>query len=164
MVKNNILIRQARLVVALMLLVLLVPLNPAAAQVANPTITNAVHLRAALTGPEEVPPGDPDGTGTSNVFLIPETGEVCFTIVVSGITLPAAAAHIHVGDAGVAGNIVVPLAPPDETGASAGCTTGVDPALIQAITDNPAGYYVNVHNADFPGGAVRGQLAAGITQ
>jgi hypothetical protein len=117
-----------------------------------------------MTGTEEVPPGDADGTGTSNVFLIPETGEVCFTIVVSEITLPATAAHIHIGGAGVAGDVVVPLAPPDAAGAAAGCTIGVDPALIQAIAAQPAGYYVNVHNTDYPGGAVRGQLAARVTQ
>ena len=46
-------------------------------------------------------------------------------------------------------------------GSTEGCTSGQDAAALQAIIDGPAGYYVNVHNADFPGGAVRGQLAAG---
>jgi hypothetical protein len=35
----------------------------------------------------------------------------------------------------------------------------VDPGLIKAIRQNPSAYYVNVHNADFPAGAVRGQLS-----
>jgi len=164
MFKTKSLIRPARLVAALVVLVLLVPLTPAAAQDAGPTAVNAVHLWANLSGVEEVPPGDEDGTGTSHVFLIPETEEVCFTITVTGITLPATAAHIHVGEAGVAGDIVVPLAPPDEAGWAAGCTTGVDPVLIQTIADQPAGYYVNVHNADYPAGAVRGQLTAVTTE
>jgi hypothetical protein len=30
--------------------------------------------------------------------------------------------------------------------------------LAQKIADNPSGYYVNVHNATFGAGAVRGQL------
>jgi hypothetical protein len=76
--------------------------------------------------------------------------------VVSGIA-PATAAHIHVGAAGVAGPVVVPLAPP--TGTSSGCVTGVSPELIKAITQNPQNYYVNVHNAEFPAGALRGQLS-----
>ena len=29
---------------------------------------------------------------------------------------------------------------------------------LDAIIDNPAGFYANVHNAEFPAGAVRGQL------
>ena len=31
--------------------------------------------------------------------------------------------------------------------------------LIKEIRQNPANYYVNVHNADFPDGAIRGQLS-----
>ena len=38
------------------------------------------------------------------------------------------------------------------------CVSGVDPALIREIRAHPGRYYVNVHNAEYPGGAVRGQL------
>jgi hypothetical protein len=58
--------------------------------------------------------------------------------------------------AGVNGPVVVPLAPPT-TGASGGCVE-VDRALVRAIIKDPQNYYVNVHNTDFPGGAIRGQL------
>lgn len=30
--------------------------------------------------------------------------------------------------------------------------------LVRDILANPAGFYVNVHNAEFPNGTVRGQL------
>jgi hypothetical protein len=84
-------------------------------------------------------------------------GEVCYELTVSGIA-PAIAAHIHVGPPGIAGPVLVPLAPPSSGSVSA-CATGVDAELIKAIAKNPGDYYVNVHNADFPAGAVRGQLS-----
>ena len=112
-----------------------------------------------LTGAAEAPgPGDPDGTGTAELTLNQGQGEICFELQVSGITLPASAAHIHVAPAGIPGSPVVPLTPPDATGASSGCVS-VDKELIKAIRQNPSGYYVNVHNAAFPAGAVRGQLS-----
>ena len=110
-----------------------------------------------LTGAEEVPPADPDGTGSASITLNVGQSSVCWELSVSNIA-PAFAAHIHAAPAGVNGPIVVPLSPPT-SGSSSGCTENVDPALIQAIIDRPEQYYVNVHNADFPGGAVRGQLS-----
>jgi CHRD domain-containing protein len=117
----------------------------------------AVRL-ARLSGPIEVPPGDPDGSGLATFIIDPARGQLCFAIVVDDISLPATAAHIHVAPAGVAGPIVVPLSAPDASGSSAGCVGGIDQQLLRAIKSHPRQYYVNVHNTDYPGGAVRGQL------
>jgi hypothetical protein len=104
-------------------------------------------------------PGDPDGSGTASLRFNPGQGEVCFELTVSNIGLPATGAHIHVGTETEAGDVVVPLDPaPDASGSASGCVSA-DPALIQAIMQNPEGYYVNVHNEEFPDGAVRGQLS-----
>lgn len=112
-----------------------------------------------LTGEAEVPgPGDPDGSGTASLTLNPGLEEVCFELSVSNIALPAIGAHIHVGTADVAGPVVVPLIPPDESGTSSGCVHA-DRDLILQIIRNPEGYYVNVHSTEFPPGAVRGQLS-----
>jgi hypothetical protein len=114
-------------------------------------------LATTMTGAEEVPgPGDPDGTGTASITLNVGQEEVCFELTVSGIA-PATAAHIHAGPAGVAGPVVVGLTPPT-SGTSSGCVSA-DSTLIKAIIQNPEQYYVNVHNAEFPAGAVRGQLS-----
>jgi hypothetical protein len=138
-----------RLLVLVVLLSLLVAVIPAAAQ-GRPFST-------ILTGAAEVPgPGDPDGSGTAQITLNQGQGEVCFTLTAEGIA-PAAAAHIHVGTADVAGPVVVPLAPPAD-GSSSGCVSA-DAELIKAIRQNPENYYVNVHNAEFPAGALRGQLS-----
>ena len=112
-----------------------------------------------LTGAAEVPgPGDPDGSGTASLRLNPGRGEVCFELSVSNVALPATGAHIHVGTATVAGPVVVPLLPPNESGTSSGCVSA-DADLIKAILQNPENYYVNVHTFEYPGGAVRGQLS-----
>jgi hypothetical protein len=115
-------------------------------------------LTATLTGAAEVPgPGDPDGTGEAVITLNQGRGLVCFQLTVANIA-PATASHIHRGSAGVAGPVVVGLTPPPSSGSSSNCVFA-DPDLIKEIRQNPENYYVNVHNAQFPAGAVRGQLS-----
>jgi hypothetical protein len=119
-----------------------------------------IELTAELTGgAAEVPmPGDPDGSGSATITLDESTGEVCYDITVENISEPSAA-HIHEGAAGTAGGIVVTF-DPGKIGEGESCLASQPTDVVAAIVANPAGYYVNVHTADFPGGAVRGQLAA----
>ena len=113
---------------------------------------------ATLTGAAEVPgPGDADGTGAAAVTNDAATGEVCADLRVENIAA-ATMAHIHRGATGVSGPVEVTLTPP-AAGTSASCAVAT-PALAAEIVANPAGFYVNVHNAEFANGAVRGQLAA----
>jgi hypothetical protein len=120
-----------------------------------PTETRSMVI--ALTGAAEGPGlGDPDGSGTAELSIDSEQGRFCYVLTVSDIA-PARLAHIHkspVGEAG--GPIVVNLEAPTD-GRSEGCTA-IAPALALEILRAPADYYVNVHNPDYPGGAVRGQL------
>jgi hypothetical protein len=111
---------------------------------------------AFLTGAKEVPgPGDPDGFGFAGVVINADRGVICYAIAVRNIA-PATLAHIHRGGPDVAGDIVVHLEAPTN-GYSADCVS-VDKGLAGEIAHNPGGFYVNVHNADFGAGAVRGQL------
>lgn len=133
--------------------------NGAVYEISRQFESETLTFQAELNGENERPdPGDPDGMGQSRVYINQEAGDVCFSITATEIILPAAAAHIHVGDSDVAGPVVIPLTPPDELGSSAGCVNDVDPTLLQDILANPGGYYVNVHTSDFPAGAIRGQL------
>ena len=68
----------------------------------------SVKLIANLTGAQEVPPADPDGSAKAKVSVNVEAGEVCFDIKIDATGTPNRA-HIHVGDAGVNGVIVVPF-------------------------------------------------------
>lgn len=108
-----------------------------------------------MTGEAESGEGDPDGSGTALIALFPDEGRICYVLEVEGIA-PAAAAHIHEAPPEVAGPVVVPLEAPTK-GRARDCKA-IDPELAQDILDNPGDYYVNVHNADYPAGAVRGQL------
>ena len=116
-----------------------------------------MKVKATLTGATEVPgPGDDDGGGTVQVTLNPDKGEVCYDLTVTKID-EATAAHIHAGAAGKDGPVKVGLDTP-KGGSAKGCKTA-EAAVIKEIMANPADYYVNIHNAAFPKGAVRGQLA-----
>lgn len=101
--------------------------------------------------------GDRNGRGAFSAIF--DGRELCYGIQVKNIADPAAA-HIHRGRPNQNGPVVVTLEHPTEgdPGASSACTT-LSSSLARSIRRNPSRYYVNVHNADFPGGAVRGQLS-----
>jgi hypothetical protein len=110
----------------------------------------------AMTGAAERPGrGDPDASGTATFRVNPGQGRICYTLTVRNIET-ATAAHIHRAPPTEAGPVVVPLAPPS-SGSSQSCAD-VTRALAQEIIRNPGAFYVNVHNAAFPNGAMRGQL------
>ena len=116
-------------------------------------------LVAYLNGGNELPAlGDPDAFGIATVTLVSAT-QLCYSIVLQNLGAAANAAHIHTGDAGVAGGVLVAL----PVNASvplrfANCTAALPAATITALRSKPDGFYVNVHTAAFPGGATRGQL------
>ena len=103
--------------------------------------------------------GDPDGGGTATLLINDTDATLCYAILVAGIDTPTAA-HIHEAPAGINGAIVVPLDPPEsgDPGQSSNCVTDADAAVVDRIRQNPLGFYVNVHSAAYPAGALRGQL------
>jgi len=140
---------------------------PAAGAPADPkrATSRPLFLTARLSGRQEVPVaggpavGDPDGSATA--VLRVQGNRVTFALSWRGIGTPTLG-HIHQGAAGVNGAVKVlffgtPM--PDTATAATGAVTVDDPAIADAIRANPRGFYVNLHSAQFPGGAVRGQLA-----
>jgi len=112
-----------------------------------------IHLTgAAEVNAQGVPnQGDPDGSGTAQLWINAGKSRVCWSIEVAGVD-PIAAAHIHIGPATAPGPVVVPMNPYTE-----GCAA-VTRELALALIRDPGSYYVNVHNAAYPAGALRGQL------
>jgi hypothetical protein len=124
---------------------------------AHLAVAAEMKVHATLTGAAEVPgPGDPDGGGTVQITLNTDKNEVCYDLTVTKID-EATAAHIHEGGVDKDGPVKVGLDTP-KGGSAKGCKTA-DAAVIKDIMANPANYYVNVHNAAHPKGAVRGQLS-----
>jgi len=120
-------------------------------------------LTATLTGEAEVNAagvpnqGDLDGSGTATITVNPGRNVVCWDLAVTGIATPTRA-HIHQAPAGANGAIVVMFFEVGEEPVLQGCTTPTGTTAME-ILRNPTGFYVNVHNADFPAGALRGQLS-----
>ncbi|MBD0282161.1 MAG: CHRD domain-containing protein [Thermoleophilaceae bacterium] len=131
---------------------------------ALPSAASALRrpLFAALNGQNEISEegrrgvGDRNGGGSFSAVI--KGRQLCYGLAVRDIEEPIAA-HIHRGGRNVNGPIVVTLRHPQtgDPGASSACTA-LRSALIRAIRRRPGRYYVNVHNDDFPNGAIRGQL------
>jgi CHRD domain-containing protein len=115
----------------------------------SPAFAADTTLTSALSGAS-------GGSGSATFKVNPDTGQVCYELSVSGIDT-ARAAHIHKGAAGVNGPPVVMLDAP-ATGTAKGCASA-SADVAKALIADPAGYYVNVHTATAPAGAVRGQLS-----
>lgn len=145
------------------------PLHVAGAGHANTVLTADLDGRSEIVNDaaNQRIVGDPDGRGEAYVFGVDgDATTLCYVLTVDGIAT-ASAAHVHRGAAGVAGPVVANLGAPAD-GNAADCLTegetgkfpGDPPGIVAEILANPAGFYVNVHNAAYPGGAVRGQLGA----
>ena len=126
----------------------------AAVLAAGAANTAGTKLEASLRGSNERPVAPASNRGTVELRLTARTGKVCWEFKLSKVDGKPNQAHIHKGGKGVAGNVVVPL------GANykrQGCTKAA-PSLVKSIAAHPGAYYVNVHNAKHPLGAMRGQL------
>jgi hypothetical protein len=117
----------------------------------------SVKLVSTLNGANETGGGDPDGTGRFSAEIDAETGDVCYILVAEKVAKPVAA-HIHSGAAGTDGGPVLTI---EVTGPDGDLCLAAEPDVLKPIVATPEAYYVNVHTADFPKGAVRGQLAKG---
>lgn len=141
-------------------------LAPAPAQAAEEPLFAVLNGNNECNGatPPVCRAGDRDAFGSATILISQAPGAVllCFALTIDNLNVAANAAHIHSGNATFNGPVVVNLAPPigpaaSNPGASAGCVA-VAAATAAAIIANPTRFYINVHNAQFPGGAVRGQL------
>ena len=152
---------------------------------ATATLATAEQIGALLTGYEESPSVSTTGTGTFTATIDADGDTILYTETYSGLQGTVTQSHIHVGQLGVNGSIVIFLcqtaANPDPKGLAPECpqqgtvsgeittanviagsmapqqlAAGDLAAVIAAIRAGAA--YANVHTTPSPGGEIRGQL------
>ncbi len=130
---------------------------PGSANAQSANRANKMTISTSLHGMSEVPHGDMHGSGRATVTLYRKAGKVCYAMTIKGVMGKALAAHIHRGNVGTAGPVVIPVAQPGTNGRSVGCTKA-QVSLIRTILGSPRSNYINIHTKEYPGGAPRGQL------
>lgn len=111
----------------------------------------------AMTGDQVVPgPGDPDGFSNAQIsFFFSKPYQACVGTAPQNVERPYTALHLHRAPQGATGPVVATF-----TGGAtpqSGCAA-LDRKILIDVRDNPEQYYVDAHNAEFPDGALRGQL------
>ncbi|MBT2492276.1 CHRD domain-containing protein [Streptomyces sp. ISL-96] len=127
---------------------------------------DASYFVASLRGANEVPvqggPATGDRDGAALEFVKVQGRTVSFAVTWRGTDKPTAL-HVHQGGKGVNGGLKIDFTEQLGKGKARTATGSVqvadtDAAVLKAFTSDPAGFYANLHTAEFPGGAVRGQF------
>src|SRR5258706_11249784 len=126
------------------------------------TSASAQTVGAVLTGSQEVPATTSPGWGNFTGTFGSTPQNLANPWAGANLGSPISGFHIHQKDAGSqTGGIVFNVQGLGGTFVS-GKLTGTFPittALATQILTNPSNFYVNVHTSQFPGGAIRGDLA-----
>ena len=149
------------------------------------TVAHADQIGALLTGYEESPSVSTTGRGEFTATIDRDGDVIKYSETFSGLQAAVTQSHIHVGQPGVNGSIVIFLCQtatnPDPTGLAPQCpqqgtvsgtitaanviagatatqqlVAGDLAAVVTAIRAGAA--YANVHTTASPGGEIRGQL------
>lgn len=133
------------------------------------------EFTADLSGQNEVPPTESNGTGTAEVLFNNDSSQASYFVNITGIE-EITGAHIHNGSIGVNGDVVVPLSGQKSAQDKEnpviwfsgdikkddlqGSLQGKEISDLATLINNGSAY-VNIHTKDNPDGAIRDQLVAG---
>jgi len=109
-------------------------------------------VSVSLNGAQEGPPVRVSGSGSGS-FRLAEDGHLTGSVTTKGVA--GTAAHIHLGDRGRNGPVIVPLTKDGET-YSVPAGSKLSNSHMKAFKEG--NLYVNVHTAHHKGGEVRGQI------
>ena len=113
-------------------------------------------LSAALSGDQETTPTVTGALGTGQLTLTSPSRALTGRIDFNGMT--ATAAHIHLGDVGNNGAVIVNLVESAAGSGSWSVPTGTSLTEAQAVAFSAGGLYFNAHSIENPGGEIRGQI------
>ena len=114
-------------------------------------------LKADLASSAETPPNDSKATGSLTGTFDPDTKILTWSVIYSGLTGAATAAHFHApAPVGKAAGVEVPIK--GELASPIKGTATLTEEQAKNLTDGMT--YFNIHTAANKGGEIRGQVAA----
>jgi hypothetical protein len=119
-------------------------------------LTANLKARSEVPKPSGVPVAAVGAFKGKAVELENDRVRLTWRLTFSHLSGRAAAAHIHVGRRGKAGNVMVPLCGPCRSGQKG--TASITHAQLRTIRAGRA--YVNIHTAKNAAGEIRGQIKA----
>ena len=133
----------------------------------TPASAAIVTFNVMLTGAQETPPTGSPATGQATLTLEDTLDVLLVQLTYSGLVSPATNSHIHCcAPPTAAAPVVIPFIPAGfVTGSTSGTFTGIfllTPTQVGFIESGQA--YVNIHSDTFPGGEIRGNIAAVVPE
>ena len=124
----------------------------------NLTATCTGSISATLNGTSQVPANASTATGSVTGTFDPVSNLLSVNVSFTGLSAAAMAGHIHSGVAGVNGGVIIAFSGfPNVVSGTYSNSYTLTPTQATALASG--GLYVNIHNANFGGGEIRGQIA-----
>jgi hypothetical protein len=127
----------------------------AALAAAVPAFAENIKLHAMLDGAQQSPPVTTDGKGMADLSFDTGTKTLTWTVDYSGLSGPAAAAHIH-GPAAKGANAGVAIPFEGDLASPIKGEATLTDEQAQQLLDGQM--YVNIHTATNKNGEIRGQI------
>jgi hypothetical protein len=115
------------------------------------------NFQVQLTGAQQVPAVQTDGTATADLTFDPSTRVLSWSVTYTGLSSDVTMAHFHVGAEGKNGKPVLWLTK-QGSAVSSPITGQAKLTAAQARQFEAGDWYINVHTTDHKGGEVRGQV------
>jgi hypothetical protein len=113
-------------------------------------------FQVMMDGSQEVPMAVTNAFGVGYFDLSKDLSKIKYLVVMQDLSGPLSGAHLHVGQTGASGGVVVDITGSISGNVIAGVISNPSASLIDSM--NSGSIYLNVHNSMFPNGEIRGQL------